>query len=244
MVLFEKYAKDYARYRPGYPSNLIDHLINSLKINNSSRILDLACGTGKLSESLGDNISPSIVSADRSLVLLNQNKSPSRLNTIAEILPFKDRSFEAVLIAQAFHWFDFAKALDEIHRILRDGGGFAIIWYRRIRPLEGHRLEMDNLLKAIYPAFKIVFMDYDWADIIKKHRGFTQINEFETVHTWDYSRDDYLKLQRSKSYVGDALSQKQLDNFMQKYGEILDQKFPEGIVKETLEYFYVSALKA
>ena len=90
----------------------------------------------------------------------------------------------------------------------------------------------------------IVFMDYDWADIIKKHRGFTQINEFETVHTWDYSRDDYLKLQRSKSYVGDALSQKQLDNFMQKYGEILDQKFPEGIVKETLEYFYVSALKA
>lgn len=242
-VYFEKYAGDYARYRPGYPSDLIDHLADSLKINNSSLILDLACGTGKLSESLRSNHSPAIVGADRSSVLLGQNGSSFRVNAFAESLPFKDKSFEAILIAQAFHWFDFDKTLNEIHRVLTDGGGFAIIWYRRIRPLQGHRLEMDNLLKAIYPAFKIVFMDYDWPDVITKHGGFSHIRKFKTVHTWDYSKENYLKLQRSKSYVGDTLPQKQLEQFMRQYSEILDREFPDGIIKEKLEYFYVSAVK-
>ncbi len=42
-----------------------------------------------------------------------------------------DRSVDAITVAQAFHWFDVARALAEFHRVLRPRGRFALIWNRR-----------------------------------------------------------------------------------------------------------------
>lgn len=243
-MLFEKFAADYARFRPGYPPELVKSLIHSLKINNSSLILDLACGTGKLGNSLQSFANAAIIGVDRSLTLLTNNRTMPTVNGMAETLPLKAESFDAVIIGQAFHWFDFAKTLNEIRRILKPGCGFAIIWYRRRRPLQGHHLKMDELLRSINPAHKIVFMDYDWREIIKKHGGFFQIGRFETEHAREYSIPDYIKLQRSKSYIGDTLSEFKLDLFIETYYEILYDEYPDGIVKERLQYFYVNATKA
>lgn len=47
---------------------------------------------------------------------------------VAERMPFASRSFDAVVVAQAFHWFDGEHALEEIHRVLRSGASLAMIW--------------------------------------------------------------------------------------------------------------------
>ena len=49
----------------------------------------------------------------------------------AEQLPFADQSFDAVTVAQAFHWFDAPAALAEFARVLRPGGGLALVWNER-----------------------------------------------------------------------------------------------------------------
>ena len=49
----------------------------------------------------------------------------------AEALPLKTNSVDAVTVGQAFHWFDGDKALAEIHRALRPGGGLGLVWNRR-----------------------------------------------------------------------------------------------------------------
>jgi SAM-dependent methyltransferase len=58
------------------------------------------------------------------------------LDGTAEHIPLPDASVDAVVVAQAFHWFDGDRALPEIHRVLGPGGGLAMVWNVRIRTVE------------------------------------------------------------------------------------------------------------
>jgi SAM-dependent methyltransferase len=46
----------------------------------------------------------------------------------AEHIPLPEASVDAVVVAQAFHWFDARTAIREIHRVLKPGGGLGVIW--------------------------------------------------------------------------------------------------------------------
>ncbi len=50
------------------------------------------------------------------------------LDGTAEAIPLPGGSVDAVVVAQAFHWFDPVRALSEIHRVLRPGGTLALAW--------------------------------------------------------------------------------------------------------------------
>lgn len=243
-MLFEKFADDYARLRPGYPSDLIISLTDSLRVNRSSRILDLACGTGNLGHALESHLKADVVSLDRSSILLRHNRSTAKINAVAEALPLKNEIFGAVIVGQAFHWFAFNLSLNEIARTLKTNGGFAIIWYRRARPIDGHRLKMDNLVRRFNPDYKPGFMDYNWPQIIGECGRYKRIESFETRCTLEYTIGDYLKLQRTKSYVGDAMTNENVNIWSEQAAHILADEFPDGRVREKMEYCYVSALKA
>src|SRR5207248_10965878 len=47
---------------------------------------------------------------------------------VAEAMPFRDVSLDAVTVAQAFHWFDGPAAIAELHRVLRPGGRLGVVW--------------------------------------------------------------------------------------------------------------------
>ena len=46
----------------------------------------------------------------------------------AEALPLSDASVDAILCAQAFHWFATREALAEMRRVLKIGGKLGLIW--------------------------------------------------------------------------------------------------------------------
>jgi SAM-dependent methyltransferase len=46
----------------------------------------------------------------------------------AERIPLGDASVDAITVGQAFHWFDAARALPELARVLRPGGTLGLIW--------------------------------------------------------------------------------------------------------------------
>ena len=48
----------------------------------------------------------------------------------AEAIPLADGGFDVVTAGQAFHWFETQRALAEMHRVTRPGGGFALTWNR------------------------------------------------------------------------------------------------------------------
>jgi SAM-dependent methyltransferase len=93
-------------------------------------VLDLAAGTGKLSRALvAAGLDVTAVEPLESLheILAGHIGQERVLSGVAEEIPLPDRSVEAVTVADAFHWFDQGAALAEIQRVLRPGGGLAIV---------------------------------------------------------------------------------------------------------------------
>jgi SAM-dependent methyltransferase len=112
-------------------------------------VLDLAAGTGKLTRQLvptGAELVAVEPVAGMRRKLVEAVPGVRALEGTAEQIPVRDGSFDAVFCAQAFHWFDGAQALEEIHRVLRSGGGLGLIWNVRDETVEWER-RLSELIK-------------------------------------------------------------------------------------------------
>ncbi len=123
-------AAAYERGRPSYPPEAIDWLLP----NEARDVLDLGAGTGKLTTRLAER-GLSVVAVDpipEMLEVLSNSlpETPALLGT-AEEIPLPDDSVDAVLVAQAWHWFDPTRAIPEVARVLRPGGRLALVWNTR-----------------------------------------------------------------------------------------------------------------
>ncbi len=131
---FGRAAAAYERGRPGYPQAAIDWMVDQLGITPVSTVIDLGAGTGKFSRmmrSTGARVIAIEPVAAMRVELANAVPGVEVLDGTAEAIPCADGSADVVTAAQAFHWFNGAAALREIHRVLRRGGGLGLIWNRR-----------------------------------------------------------------------------------------------------------------
>jgi len=131
---FGRAADVYERSRPSYPPAAVDRLVAELGIAPGRTVLDLAAGTGKLTRLLG-SVGANLVAVEPSAAMRNEFAAvlpdvPVYDGT-AEKIPLPDASIDAVVVAQAFHWFDAPRALEEIARVLRPQGGLGLVWNER-----------------------------------------------------------------------------------------------------------------
>jgi len=146
---FDRAAEEYERGRPDYPAQAVDLLAHELGIGPGTTVVDLAAGTGKLTRALigtGARVVAVEPVAGMRAQLQRAVPAAEALEGTAEAIPVADGSADAVLVAQAFHWFDTSKAAPEIHRVLRRGGGLGVIynewdesteWVARMQELVG-----------------------------------------------------------------------------------------------------------
>ncbi|MFL5847108.1 MAG: class I SAM-dependent methyltransferase [Solirubrobacteraceae bacterium] len=123
---FAQVAEVYERGRPEYTPEMVQ----ALGLGSGARVLDLAAGTGKLTRALvAAGLDVEAVEPQRELrdLLAGILGGGHVHEGLAEAIPFPDASFDAVTVADAFHWFDQAPALTEIARVLRPGGLLVLI---------------------------------------------------------------------------------------------------------------------
>jgi len=128
---FGAVARAYAAHRPSYPDAALDWALAPLGGHSRPVLLDLAAGTGKLTASLvrrSDRVTAVEPDPEMLAVLHAELPGVTALAGSAEDIPLPAGSVDAVLVGQAFHWFDPERAGAEIARVLRPGGVLAALW--------------------------------------------------------------------------------------------------------------------
>ena len=127
---FDSVADVYERGRPEYPAETAASIMRELGVREGAPVLDLGAGTGKLTRGLiGAGMDVIAVEPQDSLrrtLAAIAGEERVRAGT-AEAIPLPDASVAAVTVADAFHWFEPAPALEEIRRVLQPEGGLAVV---------------------------------------------------------------------------------------------------------------------
>ncbi|QWC92091.1 class I SAM-dependent methyltransferase [Cupriavidus metallidurans] len=128
---FSAQADTYARGRPEYPTELSGWLRDTLGVAPGKTVVDLGAGTGKFTRLLAQTgatvIAVEPVDAMRAQ-LSAKLPDVQALAGSAESIPLPDGSVDAVVCAQAFHWFANTAAVQEIRRVLKPGGKLGLVW--------------------------------------------------------------------------------------------------------------------
>jgi SAM-dependent methyltransferase len=135
---FDAWAADYDRFRPGYPVELFETIATQLALPRRPEVTDLGAGTGQASRAmatLGWRVT-AVEPGKSMLDVLRARAAEEALDIAivqrsAEDTGLPSGSADLVTAAASFHWFDQKRALDEVARILKPGGGLAVFWNDR-----------------------------------------------------------------------------------------------------------------
>ena len=156
---FSTRAEDYAKYRPGYPIEIIDLLVDECGLNPDSVIADIGSGTGMLSRLFLENGNPVVgVEPNREMRkaaerVLSGYARFNSLDASAEATRLPPRSMDFMLAGQAFHWFDRARTREEWLRVLKPEGWAALLWNDR-------RIDSTPFLAEYEAALQEFAVDY------------------------------------------------------------------------------------
>jgi len=131
---FGSAADVYERARPSYPDEAVRWLAERAGLGAGTTVVDVGAGTGKLTRLLLSTGARVVaVEPVRAMRAILRERTPGVevVDGVAEALPLPDGSADAITVAQAFHWFDHAVAIPELHRVLRPGGALVLIWNSR-----------------------------------------------------------------------------------------------------------------
>jgi ubiquinone/menaquinone biosynthesis C-methylase UbiE len=135
---FSNRVEDYVKWRPNYPQKIVKDLQNEYRLSTDKVVADIGSGTGISSELfLKDGyavigVEPNEAMRERSKELLNKYSSYTTVDGTAEKTTLVNKSVDAIVAGQAFHWFDQAKTRVEFQRILKQDGIVILLWNERL----------------------------------------------------------------------------------------------------------------
>jgi ubiquinone/menaquinone biosynthesis C-methylase UbiE len=159
---FSDRVENYVRYRPGYPSEVIDLLRNECGMRPSHVVADIASGTGLFTRLLLENgnsvfaVEPNAEMRETGAQVLESYEKLVSVAGTAEETTLNSASVDFVTAAQAAHWFDLPRTRTEFVRILRPGGWCVLIWNERLTDSTPFLREYEQLLLTYGTDYKEV----------------------------------------------------------------------------------------
>lgn len=151
---FSDRVRDYVRYRPSYPVEVVQTLEQDAGIApERTRVVDLGCGTG-ISSALFLNRGYSVVGVEPNAAM--RAAAEARLGGSlrfrivdgrAEEVPLPDACCELIVVAQAFHWFEPRATRSAMQRLLVDDGLLALMWNDRRTESTAFLRDYESMLR-------------------------------------------------------------------------------------------------
>ena len=171
---FSNRVADYARYRPGYPSGLVDLLREECGLRPEHTVADIGSGTGLLTKlflAYGNRVFGVEPNSDMRAAgeeFLQQYPNFKSVNGAAEATTLAADSVEFIAAGQAFHWFNRAATRAEFQRILNPGGWIVIAWNDRRLDETPFSREYEDLLRRFGTDYTSVRDAYPEAQTIRE----------------------------------------------------------------------------
>lgn len=127
--LFSEKSDIYASARPKYPRELFEFIAASA--GGAARVWDCGAGSGQAAVGLADFFHE-VYATDISEQQIAHHIPRANIHysvQSAEHSGFPENFFDAVVVAQALHWFDFDRFWPEVKRVLKPNGLFAAWTY-------------------------------------------------------------------------------------------------------------------
>jgi ubiquinone/menaquinone biosynthesis C-methylase UbiE len=141
-LLFDRVAEEYDRVRSDYPAELVDAACTIAGLDRGSRVLEIGCGTGKLTEALTTRaLHVEAVDPGTQMVDVARRRVGSAADVNFHIGRFEDvelpvGAFAAAFSATAFHWVEPAIGWAKVADVLRPRGVFALLTHMGFSPLD------------------------------------------------------------------------------------------------------------
>ncbi len=223
--LFDDKADIYVKARPTYPPNLYEWISGLCYSRNS--VWDVGCGNGQASADLS-NYFDSVEATDISASQIANAPTYERVRFSvqpAEATSFDDKTFDAVCVAQALHWFDYEKFWPEVKRVLKPSGIFAAWGYNWPHVDQ----DVDNALnetflsvlrpywakqnKLLWDGYKDVSVPFQRLETphFELTMNWTVYEFFAYLHTWSATR-------RCMDELGDGFFMSSFENISELWG--------------------------
>lgn len=154
-------VNDYVNGRPGYPDEVVSWLVETFGLERSATIVDTGAGTG-ISVALFLRhgftviaVEPNDPMREAAVAALGGDPRFRAVAATAEATTLPAASVDAVVAAQAFHWFDRTAFRAECARILRPFGVVALLW--NVRRVEDSPFAADY--EALLREFGTDYLD-------------------------------------------------------------------------------------
>jgi ubiquinone/menaquinone biosynthesis C-methylase UbiE len=241
---FSSRVGNYVRFRPGYPSDVVDLLRKECGLTPNSVIADVASGTGIFTRILLGNgnrvygVEPNLEMRKAGEEYLAAYSNFTSVEGTAEGTTLGDHSVDLVTAAQAAHWFDRPKARREFIRILKPGGWTVLLWNERRVDSTPFLREFEQLLLSYGTDYQSVRHERTTEEIETFFAPSPfQVRTFEYLQQFDYPALEGRLLSSSYTPQSDDVAYRPMLQELRRIFDAHQQKGRVAFEYNTLVYF-------
>ena len=263
-ALFAGTASYYRRYRSHYPSETFAYLRERFQLGPKVRVLDLGCGTGRLTIPLAQ-LGCDVTGMDPDPAMLEEARVEVASSLIPRTAPLtwlvgsswdlspSLGSFHLVVMGQSFHWMDRDATVAALEPLIDPDGGIALIApFDRSGPPTDELGHAEDAIREVVAQFlgprrRAGSGTYDHP--IDHHERVLERSAFSNVESWrhpwnrSWTIDELTGHTLSLSWAAPPLFGERLPEFEEAVRARLAELYPSGLIHEESEVEVVTATR-